>query len=89
MTTSGERCENQLRDYATNGDIFLVVPILTQSHLPEKVNPDMKKPLPISRINQTFARRNYLQKLKELSSGESKFFNILSPFFERDEFDID
>jgi hypothetical protein len=44
----------------------------------------MAKPLAMARINQTFARRNYLQKLKEHASAESKFFNILSEYFERD-----
>jgi hypothetical protein len=49
----------------------------------------MAKPLAMARINQTFARKNYLQKLRELGSGESRFFNILSEYFERDEFNID
>ena len=49
----------------------------------------MTKPLGIARINQTFAIKNYHQKLKELSTGENKFFNILSLYFDRDEFNID
>jgi hypothetical protein len=30
-----------------------------------------------------------LQKLKEQGSGEQKYYNILSEYFERDEFNID
>ena len=89
MATSNEPTNNLIRDYTVNQDIFLTVAILSQNHMPQDIHPPMTKALPISRVNQTFATKNYLQKLKELTSGESKFFNILSLYFERDEFNID
>jgi hypothetical protein len=89
MTTSNEQSNNLIRDFAVNQEIFVTTAVLSPSHLPDNIHPAMAKPLPIARLNQTFATKNYLQKLKELSSGESKFFNILSLYFERDEFNID
>jgi hypothetical protein len=49
------------------------------------------------RLNQVFARANYYQKLKEAAAptappaptGSNKYFNILSEFYDRDEFNID
>ena len=64
MVASNEPSNNLIRDYAVNQEIFMTVPILTQNHLPQDIHPPMSKPLPITRINQTFASRNYLQKLK-------------------------
>ena len=84
MATSNEPANNLVRDYIVNQEIFLSVGVLSGSHMPDEIHPPMAKPQLISRINQAFAIKNYLQKLKELSSGESKFFNILSLYFERD-----
>ena len=89
MTTCNEMSNNIIRDYSVNQEIFLNVGLLSANHIPEVIHPNMAKSHPLARINQTFAIQNYLQKLRELSSGESKFFNILSLFFERDEFNID
>lgn len=89
MTTCTEMSNNIIRDYSVNQEIFLNVGLLSGNHIPEVIHPNMAKSHPLARINQTFAIQNYLQKLRELSSGESKFFNILSLFFERDEFNID
>lgn len=87
--SSNEQTNNLIRDFAVNQEVFLTTGVLTQNHLPQEIHPPMAKPLAMARINQTFARKNYLQKLKEVASGESKFFNILSEYFERDEFNID
>jgi hypothetical protein len=84
-----ENSNNLIRDLTVNQDIFLASGVMTASHLPTEIYPPMAKPLTMARINRTFARKNYLQKLKELSSGEFKFYNILSEYFERDEFNID
>lgn len=48
----------------------------------------MAKPLPLARINQTFAFKNYLQSLRDLNNTQ-RYFNIMSEFFERNEFNID
>lgn len=72
-----------------NQEIFLTCGVLTQHHLPNETHPPTNKPLPMVRLNQTFARKNYLQRLRENASNTEKFFNILSEFYERDEFDID
>ena len=89
QAVSTEISNNLIRDFATNQEIFLVTGVLTENHMPSEIHPPMAKPIAIARINQTFATKTYLQKLRELSSGESKFFNIMSIYFERDEFDID
>ena len=57
--------------------------------MPEEIDPPTKRNIPLYRLNQTFCRPNYYQKLKELTTGENKFFNILSEFYERNEFNID
>jgi hypothetical protein len=72
-----------------NQDIFLTAGILTHNYLPNEISPPMSKPLAMARINQTFAHKNYLQGLKDLTSGMQKYFNIMSEFFERNEFNID
>lgn len=84
MAICNEMTSNFIRDSTVNQEIFFSVGVLTQNHLPNEIHPPMNKPLAIARINQTFACTYYLQKLKELSSGESKYFNILSGFFDRD-----
>ncbi len=43
----------------------------------------------MARSNNTFSRTNYYQKLKDIKEDKVKYFNILSEFFERDEFHID
>lgn len=48
----------------------------------------MSKPLPLARLNQTFAFKNYLQGLRDLNNTQ-RYFNIMSEFFERNEFNID
>ena len=35
MATSQEPSNNQIRDYASNQDIFLVTAVMTQNHLPD------------------------------------------------------
>ena len=69
MSTSTESSNNQIRDYCSNQDIFLITGVMSQNHMPDEIHPPMAKPLAIARINQTFATKTYLQKLKELSSG--------------------
>jgi hypothetical protein len=86
---SGETNSNLIRDFTVNQDIFLTSGIITHNYLPPEILPSMAKPLPMARINQTFARKNYLQSLKDIASGTQKFFNIMSEFFERNEFSID
>ena len=89
LAVSNEQTNNLIRDFTVNQEIFYTTAVITASHLPHEIYPPISKPLPMARINKTFARSNYLQKLKELTSGQFKFFNILSQFFERDEFHID
>lgn len=84
MATSNEPTNNLIRDYTVNQEIFLTVAMLSQNHMPQEIHPPMTKYLPIARINQTFATKNYLQKLKLIASGDNKFFNILSLYFDRD-----
>ena len=43
----------------------------------------------VYRTNDIIARSNYYQKLKLLKSGEHNYINILSEYFDRDEFQID
>lgn len=86
---SNEPTNNLIRDFTVNQDIFLTSGVITHNYLPPEVYPPMAKPLPMARINQTFARKNYLQGLRDNSSGSQKFFNIMSEFFERNEFNID
>ena len=76
--TSNEVTNNLIRDFTVNQDIFLTAGIITHNYLPAEIHPPMAKPLLIARINQTFARKNYLQNLKDTVSGTQKFFNIMS-----------
>lgn len=66
---SHEMANNLLRDFAVNQEIFITTGVLTQNHLPQDVSPPTSKIIPIARFNQTFASKNYLQKLRELSTG--------------------
>jgi hypothetical protein len=75
---SNEPTSNLIRDFTVNQDIFLTSGIITNNYLPSEISPSMAKPLPMARINQTFARKNYLQSLKDIASGTQKFFNIMS-----------
>lgn len=75
---SNEQTNNLIRDFTVNQEIFSTTAVLTSNHLPADIYPPISKPQAIARINKTFARNNYLQKLKEKASGEFKFFNILS-----------
>ncbi len=86
---SSEPTNNFIRDLAVNQEVFITTGIITHNYLPSEIYPPMAKPLAMARINQTFARKNYLQNLKDNTTGTLKFFNILSEFFERDEFNID
>jgi hypothetical protein len=87
--TVNEPSNNLIRDLTVNQEVFIVTGVLTIAHLPAEINPPMSKPLTMARINRTFARNNYLQKLKELTTGEFRYYNILSEYFDRDEFNID
>lgn len=78
LVVSNEQTNNLIRDFTVNQETFSTTPIITSNHLPGDVYPPISKPLAMARINKTFARNNYLQKLKEKTSGEFKFFNILS-----------
>lgn len=64
MTLSSELANNSIRDSTVNQDIFLTVGVLTQNHLPNEIHPPTNKPLAIARLNQAYANKNYLQKLK-------------------------
>jgi hypothetical protein len=83
-SSSNESSNNLIRDLAVNQEVFITTGIITHNYLPNEVYPPMAKPLAMARINQTFARKNYLQNLKDNTTGTLKFFNILSEFFERD-----
>lgn len=63
--------------------------MLSPTHLPENPLPNSKNTYTINRLNHTYARQNYFQKLKDLKEDKVKYFNILSEFFDRDEFSID
>lgn len=76
--TSNETTNNLIRDFTVNQDIFITTGIITHNYLPSEIYPTMAKPLPMARINQTFARKNYLQNLRDTVSGTQKFFNIMS-----------
>ena len=76
--TSSEQTNNFIRDLTVNQEIFLSIPVLTQNYLPSEISPPMGKPLQMSRFNQTFSYKNYLQRLKEANANESKYYNILS-----------
>lgn len=89
MAVSSEITCNAIRDCTVNQEIFFTIGLLAHNHLPVEVFPPVVTPFIVARINQTFASRNYVQKLREQASGESKYFNILSTYFERDEFNID
>lgn len=78
---SNESTNNLIRDLAVNQEVFITTGIITHNYLPSEVFPTMSKPLPMARINQTFARKNYLHNLKDNTTGTLKFFNILSEFF--------
>lgn len=43
----------------------------------------------MARLNHTYSRQAYYQKLKDIKEDKIKYFNILSEFFDRDEFNID
>lgn len=76
-----------------NAEIYYNCPVIGISHLPEAINPPVLKAYNLYRLNQVFNRVSYYQKLKEVSSssgsGANKYFNILSEFYDRDEFNID
>ena len=84
---------NAIRDFVVNEEIFESCPVLSISHLPESISPPEHKLYQMYRVNQVFVKSNYYQKLKEITTRtqdpSSKYFNILSEFYERDEFNID
>jgi hypothetical protein len=65
----GEAAGNLIRDYTVNQEMFFTVGALTQNYLPNDINPPTAKPYAISRLNQTFARKNYLQGLRDITVG--------------------
>lgn len=67
--TTSEQTNNVIRDFTVNQEIFVTTGVVTHNYLPAEIFPPTTKSLPIARINQTFAKRNYLQKLRESKSG--------------------